>query len=69
MEARQFRNALATMTTMDRKDLVEAGVIDGADRATWEEFRNKPWTAALALGDTEFAALFNLIERRISDDE
>lgn len=63
-EALRFQNALRIMRSLDRNELVRAGVISGESMSTWITFRDHPHECAMRLGADRMEKLFALIESR-----
>ena len=64
MDARRFSNALRIMTSLDRHELVGAGVIAAEDAAGWCGFAGDPFRAVLRFDDERQQRLWALIESR-----
>lgn len=63
-EAHRFQNALRIIRSLDRHELVAAGVISGESMSAWVAFRDHPHECALRLREDRMEKLFTLIESR-----
>ena len=64
MTPHEFQNALRIMWSLDRHELVDAGVIDADNESAWKAFRDCPHKQAIRLDEARFARLFDLIASR-----
>lgn len=62
----QFHNALRILTSLDKHELIEAGVIDHSesDHSKWIAFRDDPFRWFIRADDESATKLWGLIERR-----
>lgn len=64
MTREQFLNGLRLLWSLDQHELVEAGVIDPADRGAWGDFRGNPHRWASRASDDVMDKLWALMCRR-----
>jgi len=62
----EFHNALRVLTSIDKHELVEAGVIDSSEtgHSEWIAFRDDPFRWFIRADDDGAAKLWTIIERR-----
>lgn len=66
MTLREFRNALCVLHSIDRYELVEAGVIKSdAPDEWWQGFRDYPVQTFLRMDDDKAEKLWALMQRRM----
>jgi hypothetical protein len=65
MTRHDLRNAICCLHNIERSDLVDAGVIEAADGASWQRFASNPEQFFLRCGDEAAEALWGLIERQM----
>ena len=59
-----FQNALRKLRSIDKDELVEAGVIDGLDDVAWMEFRSNPFVWMITWASDEQAlGVWEIIRR------
>jgi len=64
MTLSEFHNALRILTSIDMRELEEAGIIAHQDLTAWGLFRRDPFRWFIRADDVKAAALFAIIERR-----
>jgi len=64
MRFAEFHNALRILISIDRGELVDAGVIAPLDKVEWPKFRDNPWRWFIAASDDQAQRVFAIIERR-----
>ncbi len=64
MNLRRFHNALRVMNSIDRDEMVGAGLIPANDPNAWQQFRCNPTRWMIAATDAQKEGLFALIESR-----
>lgn len=62
----EFHNALRILTSIDKHELVEAGIIDNSEtgHSRWMAFRDHPFRWFILASDTKASKLWAIIERR-----
>lgn len=65
MTRHDLRNAICALNGIDRSDLVEAGIIEANDGASWQRFASNPERFFLRCGDEQAQKLFKMIEQRM----
>lgn len=60
----EFRNRISILRSIDKHELVEAGVIEPGDDAMWRAFAADPCRWFLLRDDEVAEKLWQLIERR-----
>ena len=63
-----FRNALCVLRHIDRSDLVEAGIIEPTDGASWQRFASNPERFFLRCDEEMGERLWGLIEGQMRPD-
>lgn len=61
---RDFHNRLRILISIDRHELVAAGVIPGGDHNAWGTFHRDPFRWLIRCDDASAEKLWALIERR-----
>lgn len=69
MDARKFINALRILHSLDRHELVDAGVLQASDLDGWLMFQRNPFRAAMRLVDQSADALAVAIQRRMNQKD
>lgn len=64
MNLRRFHNALRIMLSIDRHEMVAAGVLTADDQAGWRAFRENPTRWMIVASDEQKEGLFSIIEKR-----
>jgi hypothetical protein len=64
MTQAEFENALRILSSIDRHELVAAGVIAEKDGGAWASFRADPYRWRLRADDDAAGRLWRLIESR-----
>lgn len=64
MNLRRFHNALRIMNSIDRDEMVGAGLIPADDHHAWQQFRCNPTRWMIGATDPQKEGLFALIEAR-----
>ncbi|MBN9459022.1 MAG: hypothetical protein J0I54_20510 [Bosea sp.] len=59
-----FHNRLRILLSIDRHELVEAGVLDTQDLLGWSQFQHDPFRAFLRLDTRRASALWGLVQSR-----
>lgn len=62
----EFHNSLRILTSIDKHELIEAGVLDHSepDHSVWIAFRDDPFRWLIRADDETAAKLWTIIERR-----
>ena len=63
-ELRIFHNRLRILTSIDKHELVEAGVLADDDTLRWKEFQKDPYRVFVRCNDETCTKLFGIIQRR-----
>lgn len=66
MDIREFHNGLRVLTSVDRHELVEAGVIGAEDEGAWKSFQHNPFIWFIQADDGQVEAMKGLMQRRMS---
>ena len=64
MTLRQFHNGLRVLTSIDRHELVDAGVIAEDDEVEWPIFRSNPHKWMILADADQLAALWGVMKKR-----
>jgi hypothetical protein len=64
MDLRAFHNRLRIMTSIDRDELVRAGVLPANDHSAWGTFHRDPFRWFIRCDDATAERLWALIESR-----
>ena len=64
MTLRAFHNGLRLLTSIDRHELVDGGVIQEDDEKEWTIFRENPHKWMILADDDQFDALWAVMKKR-----
>lgn len=63
-ELRVFHNRLRILTSIDKHEMVDAGVIDGDEPLQWTNFWHDPYKWFICCPDDQASKLFGIIQKR-----
>lgn len=64
MDLRGFNNRLRVMASIDRDEMVAAGIDEMLNDPAWRSFSGSPWRWLISASDDAAAKLWTVIERR-----